>query len=69
MRTMVLEYLPTAFTAFLWPSHVGKYSSTIEHLGYYDLDWFSVFHVTFLVNIERCFFFVDLHWPYERKHI
>ena len=37
MRTMVREYLPTAFTAFLWPSHVGKYSS-IEHLGYYDLD-------------------------------
>ena len=33
---MVLEYLPTftyTFTLQKWPSFVGKYSSTMEHLG------------------------------------
>ena len=29
---MVLEYLPT-FAPFETPSFVGKYSSTIEHMG------------------------------------
>ena len=38
MRTMVLEYLPT-FTQKL-PSFVGKYTSTMEHLGFLcDDDW------------------------------
>jgi hypothetical protein len=36
MRTMVLEYLPTK-KPFKWPSyvgkHIGKYSSTMEHMG------------------------------------
>ena len=33
MRTMVLEYLAT-FARRKSPSHVGKYISTMEHLGY-----------------------------------
>ena len=32
MRTMVLEYLPTKLCHF-WGFYVGKYSSTMEHLG------------------------------------
>ena len=30
--SMVLEYLPT-FTLYLWPSYVGKYSSTMDPMG------------------------------------
>ena len=42
MRTMVLEYLPTFTYVHLHlpekrPSFVGKYSSTMEHLGWVDL--------------------------------
>ena len=37
--SMVLEYLPT-FTHLTWPSFVGKYSSTMEHLGYECLHCF-----------------------------
>jgi len=32
MRTMVLEYLPT-FARRKSPSFVGKYTSTMEHMG------------------------------------
>ena len=33
MRTMVLVYLPTTLGDFV-RVNVGKYSSTMEHLGY-----------------------------------
>jgi len=31
--SMLLEYLPT-FTQTKSPSHVGKYTSTMEHIGF-----------------------------------
>ena len=44
MRTMVLEYLPT-FARTKSPSFVGKYASTMEHMGMsttFQLLWFLI---------------------------
>jgi hypothetical protein len=47
-----MQYLPT-FTPFLWHGFVGKYSSTMEHLGIVLLLLFYHYPLVSLVNIQK----------------
>ena len=53
---MVLEYLPTKLGHF-WVFYVGKYSSTMEHLGMYV--YTTVYHPE--IPIEYVYIYIHLY--------
>ena len=57
---MVLEYLPTKLGHF-WVFYVGKYSSTMEHLGMYVYIYIhtTVYHPE--IPIEYVYIYIHLY--------
>ena len=65
MRSMVKEYLPTSIptsTPKNWPSYVGQYSSTMEHLGIVGINIYKHPYVQ-----QFCWFMTIYDMVFPRK--